>query len=104
MKLLEKKTITKTKIFDVEEISYEFDGKVSQNMYRISCGDWANILAITSDKKAILVRQPRAGSMKFVLETPGGMIEKDERDATLTAVRELEEETGFTSQRILPLG
>ena len=32
------------------------------------------------------------------------MVDPGEKDVTMAAVRELEEETGYTSQRILPLG
>ncbi len=77
---------------------------LSHEFYRLSCPDWVNILPITNDGQAILIRQPRAGSMSEVLETPGGVIDPHEKDPTMAAVRELEEETGYTSQRFLPLG
>lgn len=104
MKLIDKKILLTTKIFDVEEVTYKAKERTVANMYRISCGDWANVLPVTPDKRAILIRQPRPGSLKYVLETPGGVIEKDEKDPTVAVARELEEETGFTSQRILSLG
>ena len=104
MDMIDKKIVLSTRIFDVEEVSFKTDQTTSKRMYRIACADWANVLGLTIDKKAILIRQPRPGSMKYVLETPGGMIDANEKDATMAAARELEEETGFTSQRILPLG
>jgi len=103
-KLLGKKTVYQTFPFDVEELDLELNGtKLEKPYHRITCGDWVNILPITHDGQAILIRQPRAGSLTTVLETPGGIMEPDEKDPTLTAARELEEETGFTTQRIVPL-
>jgi ADP-ribose pyrophosphatase len=98
------KKILSTPIFDVEEVELKDSTDQSKQMYRLSCSDWANVLAITTDQKAVLVRQPRAGALSEILETPGGMLDPEERDPTIAAQRELEEETGFTSQRILALG
>jgi ADP-ribose pyrophosphatase len=104
LELSGKKTILETHPFSVEELSLTRDGQpITHPYYRLHCADWVNVLPVTTDRKAILVRQPRAGSMKRVLETPGGMIDPHEKDPTMAALRELEEETGFTSQRILPL-
>lgn len=104
MKLLDKKEILSTFPFKVEELSLSLKDRVLPHpYYRLNCPNWVNILPVTGDNKAILIRQPRAGTMTNVLETPGGVINDDERDPTLAAVRELEEETGLTSQRILPL-
>jgi len=100
-----KKEVLITAPFKVEELELEHtDGTSTQHSYfRLNCGDWVNILPITIDRKVILIEQPRAGTLSLVLETPGGMIEPTERDATMAAARELEEETGFTSMRFLPL-
>lgn len=105
MKLISKKTHLKTIPFNVEEIEFSIDEKpMGHSYFRLSCADWVNVLPITSDGHAVLIRQPRVGTMNYVYETPGGMVELEERDPTMAVVRELEEETGFTSQRILPLG
>jgi 8-oxo-dGTP pyrophosphatase MutT (NUDIX family) len=105
MELISKKQVLKTFPFTVEEVCLKVDGRELPHPYhRLSCPDWVNILPITADNKAVLIRQPRAGSLKYVLETPGGVMEPDEKDPTMAAVRELEEETGFTSMRVLPLG
>lgn len=104
MELVGKKTVLKTHPFNVEELALMRDGQpLGHPYYRLDCPDWVNVLAVTTDRKAIMIRQARPGSMKKVLETPGGMIDRHEKDPTMAALRELEEETGFTSQRILPL-
>jgi 8-oxo-dGTP pyrophosphatase MutT (NUDIX family) len=105
MDLISKKRILTTVPFNVEELLLETDGKpFSHPYYRLDCPHWVNILPITTDNKAVLIKQARAGSMKTVLEAPGGVVEATEKDPTMAAARELEEETGFTSMRFLPLG
>jgi len=104
-KLLSRNTVLKTRPFNVEEVSFEVgDLRPEHPYFRLNAPDWVNVLPVTADGKILLVRQPRVGSMTQVLETPGGVVETSERDPTLTAARELEEETGFVSQRFLPLG
>ena len=71
---------------------------------QLAAADWVNVLPVTANGQVILIRQPRVGTMNFVLETPGGVMDPHEKDATMAAARELEEETGFVSQRFLPLG
>ena len=105
MKLIEKKSILKTHPFEVEEITFELkDLKPSHSYFRLSAPDWVNVLPVTSGGQVILIRQPRVGAMTYVLETPGGVMDPHEKDPTMAAARELEEETGFVSQRFLPLG
>jgi len=104
MKLLEKKVVLQTHPFNVEELTLSINDRVlAHPYYRLDCPDWVNVLPITNDNKAVLIRQPRAGNLLNVLETPGGVVNQGERDMTMAAVREMEEETGFTSQRVLPL-
>ncbi len=105
MRLIDQKVVFTTRPFDVEEVSFETDDLKPQHSYfRLAAPDWVNVLPITADGRVILIRQPRVGSMSFVLETPGGVIDPGEKDSTMAAARELEEETGFVSQRFLPLG
>ena len=66
-------------------------------------GPWANVLALTKNNEAVLVRQYRHGVQDVLLELPGGMV--DEGEAPLEgARRELLEETGYASDRILAVG
>ena len=62
------------------------------------------ILPVTDDGKIILVRQYRYAAAQPMLEVPAGKIEHDGESPDLCAERELEEETGFTSKNIKPLG
>lgn len=66
---------------------------------RKGTGDATCIFAVTADKKILLVIQPRAAlptPAKVNIELPAGYIEENE-DTITAAVRELEEETGYTS-------
>jgi 8-oxo-dGTP pyrophosphatase MutT (NUDIX family) len=101
-----KKKLVETPPFSVEEVSL-FDpstqSELSHKYYRLQAPSWVNIFAITQDKKAILVRQPRVGIMAMTLEVPGGCIDGDEEPVT-AAARELEEETGYRAGKLIPLG
>ncbi len=69
----------------------------------ISAPDWVNVLALTVDGQAVLVRQFRAGIDGDTLELPGGMVDPGETPE-VAAARELEEETGFVPARLVFLG
>ena len=71
--------------------------------HRIQCDDWVQILPITRDQQAVLVRQYRHGTQRITLEMPGGLIDPGEEPAT-AAVRECLEETGYRARSARPLG
>jgi 8-oxo-dGTP pyrophosphatase MutT (NUDIX family) len=73
--------------------------------YRIECGDWVNILPVTSDHQVVLVKQYRAGIENFSIEIPGGLIDEGE-DPSHAALRELREETGYSTvpEKLIDLG
>ena len=58
----------------------------------------AAMLAITKDKKVILVKQYRFPH-GYVLEIPAGTLDKGERARTC-AIRELQEETGYKAKKM----
>lgn len=105
MRLITKKTVLKTRPFDVEEVTFEFqDLKPDTTYSRLHSPDWVNVLPVLPDGRVLLIEQPRIGSMSLVMETVGGVIDPGEKDPTMAAARELEEETGFTTTRIMSLG
>ena len=59
--------------------------------------DFAIVVAITLDNKIVMVRQWRYAKERESLELPAGSIDKDE-DVLDCAKRELQEETGYTSE------
>ena len=56
--------------------------------------------------KVILVDQPRVAPGRRCVELPAGLVGDNDPDATpeSTAIKELEEETGFTAERVERLG
>lgn len=102
----EKATIIETIPFHVEELHLhdKARGKDTHPYHRLNCPDWVNVLPVTSAGDAILIKQSRAGTLKDELEIPGGAVDAGEVDYAMAALRELEEETGYTSRRVIPLG
>lgn len=65
--------------------------------------DWVNVVAITPEKMIVFVRQFRFGTGKITTEIPAGLIDPGE-DSKTAAIRELKEETGFTTSNWKYLG
>jgi ADP-ribose pyrophosphatase len=78
------------------------NGKVFEPMV-IEFGTWANVLAITKNQEAVLVKQYRHGVQEVLLEFPGGIVEEGE-DPLEGVKRELLEETGYSSNNIVEVG
>ena len=66
----------------------------------------AVVILAEHEGKLILVDQPRVAPDCRCIELPAGLVGDQDPDATVesTAVKELEEETGFTADRIERLG
>ena len=78
-------------------------GAESQTYHSIETFDYVVVLAMTPDGRVPLVRQYRPAVEAFTLEFPAGIIDPGEHAAG-TAVRELLEETGFSSRTVQLLG
>jgi ADP-ribose pyrophosphatase len=102
--LSEEKIVFQCSIFNVKEKKAQTQDKNhSLNVYTLDCSNWVNVVPITASGKIVLIEQHRFGTNSFTLEVPGGAVNLGENDVTLAAIRELEEETGLTSQRLLAL-
>ena len=75
----------------------------AHDFYVLHLADAVNVIALTRDRRLILVRQFRAGSGRDSLETPGGLVEAGE-DPGVAGARELREETGFAGDPAVVLG
>ena len=66
----------------------------------------AVVILAEQDGKVILIDQPRVAPGCRCVELPAGLVGDDDPDATpeSTAVKELEEETGFTASRVERIG
>jgi ADP-ribose pyrophosphatase len=66
--------------------------------------DWVNIIPITAAQDVVLVRQFRHGIREHTLEIPGGMVDADDPSPLVAARREMIEESGYDSDRVVSLG
>jgi len=103
------KTVYDARIFKLKKATFRRDegqGKsaFAHPFYFLDSCDWVNIIPVTPDLKVVLIRQFRAGVNNVVLETPGGMVEAEDRSPVDAARRELLEETGYGSDEIEPIG
>ena len=97
--------LQKTRVFDLHAQRMRSpDGNYEDDYFYIRTADWVNIIPITVDEQVVLVRQYRHGINEFSLETPGGMVDAGEKDPSLTAARELAEETGYVPKKVEHLG
>jgi len=99
MNRFEEKTVSSDLLFEgkiislrVEEVELP-DGKMAKRELVDHPGAVA-IIPITNDGKLILVEQYRKALNRSIIEIPAGKIEPGE-DIDVTALRELEEETGY---------
>ena len=69
----------------------------------IESEDWVNVVALTPQRRIIVVEQHRFGTGKVSLEVPAGVVDPGESPRE-TAERELREETGYSSGDWTSLG
>ena len=99
MKKFEEKTIRSKEIYNGKVISLKIDdvmlpnGKEGKREIVNHPGAVA-VIAITDEGKLVVVEQYRKALERSIIEIPAGKLEPGEEPAT-TAVRELEEETGY---------
>lgn len=104
MKKFEEKTIHTEKIYDGKVVKLQVDdvtlpnGKESKRELIKHPGAVA-IIPVTKDKKILFVEQYRKPLEKSLVEIPAGKLEPGEEPET-TALRELEEETGYTANSL----
>lgn len=72
--------------------------------YVLDCPDWVNVVALTPEGNAVLVRQWRSGTETETLEIPGGSMDAADASPQAAAERELLEETGCVAERWTLLG
>ncbi len=102
-KKISSKNVFKGKLLDVylDEVKCLDGTKSTRELIRhckASC-----VLAFTSDNKVVMERQYRYPYDEVLYELPAGKCDKDE-DPKVTALRELEEETGYKANKIKYLG
>lgn len=100
-----RKTTIDSPWLKIHEDTYELpNGKVIDDFYVVEEPPGVNIVAITPDNKVLLVRQYRAAVDKVVYDFPAGFAEEDGNSLLDQAKRELQEETGYTTNEWYELG
>ena len=69
----------------------------------LEANDWVDVVAVTPEKKIVVVDQYRFGRRRIATEIPAGMIESGE-DPKVAGQRELLEETGYSTENWKSLG
>lgn len=104
MSNLTEKTLKSTTIYNGKIVHLQVDDVLLPNGRKskrevIKHPGAVAIIPITPENKIVLVRQYRKPLEKTIVEIPAGTMEKNERPE-LTAIRELEEETGYTTNSL----
>ncbi|UJF25703.1 NUDIX hydrolase [Planococcus sp. 107-1] len=104
MSKFEEKTIQSERIYEGKIINLKVDDVILPNGNQskrelIEHPGAVALVAITEDHKIIMVEQFRKALERTIIEIPAGKIEKGE-DPKYTAMRELEEETGYSADHL----
>ncbi len=70
-------------------------GAVIEEYFVLEYPPWANVVAITSDERVVLVRQYRHGLGRVCIGLPSGVVDPGDSSPESAARRELLEETGY---------
>ncbi|MDB4985469.1 MAG: hydrolase [Myxococcaceae bacterium] len=101
---LDQKLVAETRIFRLIAERWRSPRTGVEHVFtNVDSVDYVNVVAIDTQGCLIMIRQFRFGTREFTLEVPGGMCEPGE-DPSLTAVRELREETGYVGKSVVSLG
>ncbi|MFC4712385.1 NUDIX domain-containing protein [Planococcus dechangensis] len=104
MKKFEEKTIHSERLYEGKVINLKVDdvslpnGKQSKRELIEHPGAVA-IIAVTDEQKIVMVEQYRKALERSLVEIPAGKLEPGEAPET-TAMRELEEETGYSAEKL----
>ena len=66
--------------------------------------NWVNVVALTPDRRLVMVEQFRHGTNTVELEIPGGIIDAKDSSPVAAGLRELREETGYEADQAEILG
>jgi 8-oxo-dGTP pyrophosphatase MutT (NUDIX family) len=102
-KTLKSKNILQNRIFSFNEEQVLSPKNKKFPVWVMEAPTWINIIPVTSDNRIIMVKQYRFGNKEITLEIPGGMSEPNE-DPKSAAIREMKEETGYTSENVIEIG
>jgi ADP-ribose diphosphatase len=93
-----------SRLFTIEQLDLRFANGAEAKFERIraNAGRAVMVAAITAEHEIILVSEYAAGTERYELQLPKGIVEADE-DSITAANRELAEETGFAARELRQL-
>lgn len=102
----ERETLLTTPVFSVrrDRKERESSGRRPRDFYVLEAVDWVNVVPLTSDDEVVFIELHRHGTDRLSLEIPGGMIDPEDPSPLRAAAREMQEETGYASDTLVPLG
>jgi len=105
-KILETEVIMNLGLFRLRKDKCELpDQRVMPSYYVIDFADWVHMVPITRNGDVVVIRQYRHAAEDHFLEIPGGATDpKNNESPKGAALRELEEETGYSSKNVFELG
>jgi 8-oxo-dGTP pyrophosphatase MutT (NUDIX family) len=104
-KNVSKESLIETPVFNVRrDHKRRQPPPLSKDFYVIEAVDWVNVIPVTRDGDVVFISLHRHGTDQPSLEIPGGMIDPEDSSPMAAGQRELREETGYTSDPLLPLG
>ena len=71
------------------------DGKIVTPYYVYEFPTWVSAVALTEEKKIVMVRQYRHAIEETIIEIPGGCVDESDASLEVAIARELREETGY---------
>ena len=91
----------RSRLFTLQRLSLEFSNGEQTEFERIRSNAEKAVMvaAVTADHEILLVREFAAGTERYELQLPKGIVEAGE-DSLQAANRELAEETGFAAQQM----
>ena len=103
MKSYNHSTVFEGLVIDIEQMEVEIGQRGRHTYQIIRHPGGAGVLPVHDDGTISLIRQLRPAVNAFMLEIPAGRLTPGEAPAKC-AERELLEETGITSEKLIPLG
>jgi len=102
---LDSETVYSCRIFSLQKNTSRSPrtGK-THDFFVLDSTEWVNIIPVTPNEEVVLIRQYRHGTDDITLEIPGGMVDQEDVSPLHAARREMQEETGYDSDDIIPLG
>ncbi|HOJ14816.1 MAG TPA: NUDIX hydrolase [Deltaproteobacteria bacterium] len=95
----------RNKLVNVRLDTYHFlPNDIVKDFTVFELGDWVNVIPMTSQGLVVTIRQYRHGVMRETVEIPGGLISKEDAGPMEAALREMTEETGYTSREVIHIG